>query len=256
MSGESHVGVCAGGSGCSRAWQLRICVFGTLLLGHAVHPSIGWGQTAITSSGLNTMVPPNCTTCDITGGTPRGSNLFHSFGQFSVGEGGTANFLNNAGLTGVTNILGRVTGGDLSSVNGTIQTTNFGTANLFLINPAGWMFGSGASINVGGSFHVSTANYIRLSDGVQFSAVPTLGEEALLTSASPAAFGFSGPTVAPISVSLEGGLLTVPEGKTLSFVGGDVSITGSTPLRAKRTNSDCGRRALRRFDLRSHDTES
>jgi filamentous hemagglutinin family protein len=195
-------------------------LLGALLLGHAL---CAWAQSAITSSGLNTTISANGTTYDITGGTQKGSNLFHSFGQFSVGAGDTANF-SNPGALAIANILGRVTGGEISQVFGMIQSTEFGAANLFLINPAGWMFGAGASLNVGGSFHVSTANYIRLSDGVQFDAAGV--GDALLTSALPAAFGFLGPTVAPIA--LDGALLAVPEGQSLSLVGGDVSISGST----------------------------
>ena len=197
-------------------------LLGALLLGHTLCTG---AQTAITSSGLNTAVSHDAATAtyNIGDGTRVGSNLFHSFGRFNVGSGETANFSNNNAVT-VSNILGRVTGGELSQVFGMIQTIEFGTANLFLINPAGWMFGAGASLNVGGSFHVSTANYIRLSDGVQFD-VSGAGD-ALLTSALPAAFGFLGPTVAPIAV--DGALLGVPEGQSLSLVGGDVSISGST----------------------------
>jgi filamentous hemagglutinin family protein len=222
----------------SRTWQLSLCVLGALLLGHALlRPSISEAQTNITPSGLGTALNGStitgCTggTCEITGGTPIGSNLFHSFGLFNIAGGDVANF--NHG-PGTANILGRVTGGQVSNIFGTIQTTGApgaGIANLFLINPAGWVFGPGAALNVTGSFHVSTADFIRLgalADGVQFNA--SGAGDALLTSAAPTAFGFLGPTVAPISVSLEGSLpgLAVPEGKTLSFVGGDISITGST----------------------------
>ena len=98
--------------------------------------------TNITSdNSLGTQVTPNGNLYDITGGTrPNdGTNLFHSFGQFTVGGGDIANFLNDTGAN-TTNILGRVTGGDPSSIFGTIQTTDFPGANLFLMNPAGWVF--------------------------------------------------------------------------------------------------------------------
>ncbi|HKY07669.1 MAG TPA: filamentous hemagglutinin N-terminal domain-containing protein [Candidatus Binatia bacterium] len=182
--------------------------------------------TNITSSGLGTNVTPAGTIHNITGGMRRGANLFHSFGLFNVGAGDTANFLNETGLA-TSNIMGRVNGGQTSNIFGTIQTTDFGSANLFLINPVGWIFGPSASLNVGGSFHVSTADYIRLNDGVRFNAAGT--NDALLTSAPPAAFGFLGanPTA---SISVNGSLLQVPEGQTLSLVGGNVQVTadGST----------------------------
>jgi len=102
----------------------------------------------ITSSGLNTRVsspstlPSGKVQYDITGGTRPGGgvNLYHSFGDFNVPTNNIANFLNDSGLA-TSNILGRVTGGNLSSIFGTIQTTGFGNANLFLMNPAGFLFG-------------------------------------------------------------------------------------------------------------------
>jgi len=48
-----------------------------------------------------------------------------------------------------SNILGRINGGNPSSIVGTIQTTGFGTANLFLMNPAGLLFGPNGTVNVG-----------------------------------------------------------------------------------------------------------
>ena len=118
---------------------------------------------------------PSCgkTQYDITGGIRpgNGTNLFHSFGQFGVPTNNIANFLNDSGLA-TSNILGRVTGGNPSNIFGAIQTTGFGAANLFLMNPAGIVFGPNASLNVGGSASFTTADYLRLSDGTKFTAIP------------------------------------------------------------------------------------
>jgi filamentous hemagglutinin family protein len=182
----------------------------------------------ITSSGLNTQVsapvnlPGGAVQHNITGGTRPGggANLFHSFGEFGVPTNNIANFLNDSALP-TTNILSRVTGGNPSNILGTIQTQNFGNANLFLMNPAGIVFGPNASLNVGGAAHFTTADYLKLSDGVQFTALPG-PQDALLSVAPVAAFGFLVSNPAPITV--EGSTLSVSEGQTLSMVGGDITI--------------------------------
>jgi filamentous hemagglutinin family protein len=151
-------------------------------------------------------------------GQIRGSNLFHSFDQFSVPTGGSATF---TGPGSIDNIIGRVTGGQLSFIDGVLRSRIAG-ANLFLLNPSGVMFGPNASLAVSGSFHVSTADFLRLADGATFSA--HLGQESVLTVAAPAAFGFLGPNPAPITI--QGSTLRVREGEALSVVGGDITLIG------------------------------
>lgn len=189
----------------------------------------------ITSSGLNTQVsapvnlPDGAIQHTITGGIRPGGggNLFHSFGEFGVPTDNIANFLNDSGLP-TSNILSRVTGGNPSNIFGTIQTEGFGKANLFLMNPAGMIFGPNASLNVGGGTHFTTADYLRLEDGTQFTALP--GEQDTLLSMAPVeAFGFLGTN--PAAISVEGSTLSVSEGQTFSLVGGDITI-GSSSLTA------------------------
>ncbi len=190
--------------------------------------------TNITSSGLGTVVTPSGNVTTITGGTRPGNgpNLFHSFGSFSVGEGNTANFSNNSGLP-TANILSRVTGGQVSNIDGILRTNNplnptdplnFGGANLWLINPAGVIFGRNASLQVGGSFSVSTADYLRMTDGAMFHA--DLGKQSTLSIAPVAAFGFLGPS--PGKIAVNGSTLSGADGTTLALVGGEVSIVGGT----------------------------
>jgi filamentous haemagglutinin family N-terminal domain len=150
-------------------------------------------------------------------GQQRGANLFHSFGMFNINRSESATF---SGPTSVDNILGRVTGGSASSIDGLLRST-IPDANLFLLNPAGILFGPNATLDVQGSFHASTADFIRLEDGVQFNAVPS-PDDALLTTAPPEAFGFLGEN--PAGISVQGSFLQVPEGKTLSVVGGDIKV--------------------------------
>lgn len=187
----------------------------------------------ITSSGLNTQIsapinnPAGQVQYNITGGTrpANGPNLFHSFGEFSIPTNNLANFLNETALP-TSNILGRVTGGNPSTIFGILQTTGFGNANLFLMNQAGIVFGPNASLNVGGSVSFTTADYLRLADGARFTAIPG-PQDASVSSAPVAAFGFLGTNQAAITV--QGGQLAVTEGQLISLVGGDITIEGVTP---------------------------
>jgi filamentous hemagglutinin family protein len=153
-------------------------------------------------------------------GQIRGSNLFHSFGQFNVRSGERATF---TGPNTIANIVGRVTGGEPSSINGRLRSEIVG-ANLFLLNPSGVMFGPNARLEVSGSFHVSTADYLRLADATIFSA--HLGPANGLTVAPPEAFGFLGTN--PAAITIRGSMLQVREGHALSVVGGDVQLEGGT----------------------------
>jgi filamentous hemagglutinin family protein len=126
--------------------------------------------TSITPDGtLGTAVIQNGHVYDITGGTrpSGGPNLFHSFDQFSVGTTDTARF---SGPPGIENILGRVTGGQQSLIDGLLQSTIPG-ANLYLLNPSGVLFGPNARLDVGGSFHVSTATCCASPMGPPFPPV-------------------------------------------------------------------------------------
>ena len=149
-------------------------------------------------------------------GQQHGGNLFHSFGQFSILSGESATF---SGPNSISNIIGRVTGGQVSSIDGTIRSTIPG-ANLYLLNPAGVLFGEHAQVDVGGSFHVSAADYLRLGDGGRFEA-RTPGN-SVLTAAPVAAFGFLGD--APGKITINGSFLQVREGQTLSLIGGDLTL--------------------------------
>ncbi|MHC5939221.1 two-partner secretion domain-containing protein [Nostoc sp.] len=168
----------------------------------------------------NSSVTKDGNIFNITGGTQAGSNLFHSFQEFSVPNGSTA-FFNNA--VDIQNIISRVTGGSASNIDGIIRTNP--TANLFLINPNGIVFGQNAQLNVGGSFVASTANAIAFGNQGFFSASNPESSSSLLT-VNPSALLFNQIKTASIENNSIATGLRVPDGKSLLLVGGDINMDG------------------------------
>jgi len=152
-------------------------------------------------------------------GTRAGGNLFHSFERFSLGPGERATF---SGPDQIGNVISRVTGGERSDIDGTIRSTISG-ADFYFINPAGIVFGPDASLDVLGSFHVSTADELRFRDGATFSATDPAASS--FTVAAPEAFGFLGSS--PAAMTVDRSVLEVPSGQALSLVGGDIEIRSS-----------------------------
>ncbi|WP_414576326.1 filamentous hemagglutinin N-terminal domain-containing protein [Anabaena sp. CCY 9402-a] len=196
----------------------------------------------------NSVITPNLingqTIDQIDGGAIRGNNLFHSFDQFSVSTGNTAYF-NNA--TNIQNIISRVTGNSISSIDGILKTN--GTANLFLINPNGIIFGSHAALDIQGSFLASTATSINFANNLQFStANPQTAP--LLSIDVPIGLQF-GTTTAAIrnqsQASLRGATnrlnnpagLQVQSNKTLALVGGELTLASGN-LTAKSGRIELG----------------
>ncbi|RKZ50654.1 MAG: hypothetical protein DRR08_30050 [Candidatus Parabeggiatoa sp. nov. 2] len=153
-----------------------------------------------------------------TMGQQIGGNLFHSFESFSVNTGERATFI---GPSSVENILARVTGGNRSVINGTLRS-EIPNANLYLLNPSGILFGKNARLDIAGSFHASTADYLRLGEEGRFSARYPV--DSLLTVAPPQAFGFLDN---PAPITIQDSLLSVHEDKTLSILGGDLQMDNS-----------------------------
>jgi filamentous hemagglutinin family protein len=183
---------------------------------------------------VNTQVTENGSTAEITGGERAGDNLFHSFQDFSVGTGNEASFLN---ANDISNIFSRVTGGNISNIDGLISAN--GSANLFLINPAGIIFGENARLDVGGSFYGSSASSILFEDG-EFSATD-LDNPPLLTINAPIGLGFRDQ---PGDITVMGNgqgtrqsgdalidpqnALRVNSDKTFALIGGKLNLDGAT----------------------------
>ena len=175
--------------------------------------------TAGTLTGQDYVIPQNV-------GQTVGNNLFHSFGQFNLDTGESAGFQSAANIR---NILSRVTGGEISSIDGRIFTES-PNVNLFLINPAGIVFGPNASIDVGsatrGSFIATTANAIAFGSQGAFVASTAQTDIPLLT-IDPSAFLFNQIAAAPV---VSQAILQVAPGQSLLLVGGDVSLNGGQLL--------------------------
>ena len=178
----------------------------------SIIPASDGTGTAVTAPG--TGLSPRY---DIKGGTPSrdGANLFHSFTRLNLNSGETANFISNPSIK---NILGRVVGGDASLINGLIQVSG-GNSNLFLMNPAGIIFGTNARLDVSGSFFATTASGIGFDSG-WFNGTGANDYAALVGGPNTFAFG-------PQSGSIvNAGNLAVESGQNLTLLGGTVISTG------------------------------
>ena len=154
----------------------------------------------------------------IDGGTVRGNNLFHSFKRFNILNGGEA-FFDNA--DSVENIFTRVTGNSISNIDGMLKTN--GSANLFLMNPNGIIFGKNARLDIGGSFISTTADNINFADGTFFNSL-NLQEKPLLTISVPTGLQFGKNTQA-ITINSQS-QLEVKSGNTLALIAGNINIKG------------------------------
>ncbi|MDZ4871088.1 MAG: hypothetical protein CLLPBCKN_000476 [Chroococcidiopsis cubana SAG 39.79] len=219
-------------------WAVRLGLAGTAIWGIIAFSSTALAQVVPdnTLGGENSVVTSTDSVDTVTGGATRGGNLFHSFQQFSVPTNGAAIF-NNA--PDIQNILTRVTGGSISNIDGLIGAN--GTANLFLLNPNGIVFGRDAQLDIGGSFVASTANAIQFGEQGLFSATDP-NAPPLLT-VNPSAFLFNQPpngsikniSTAPAGLTPSGANefgLRVADGRSLLLVGGDVSLEDGGRLNA------------------------
>ncbi|MCC5613767.1 filamentous hemagglutinin N-terminal domain-containing protein [Nostoc sp. CHAB 5836] len=189
---------------------------------------------------INSVVTPQGSITIIDRGTVKDGNLFHSFEKFSIPTNSTVLFNNAANIQ---NIFTRVTGNSVSNIDGILKTN--GTANLFLLNPNGIIFGQNSRLEVGGSFFASTASAIKFADGSEFNATnPQV--QPLLTISVPLGFqvsrnagkiqvngtgqGLTSPSIGSSPISRNNSVtdLRVSSGKTLALVGGEINVEGAT----------------------------
>jgi len=164
-------------------------------------------------------------------GSIKENNLFHSFQTFNIHNNEQAIFY---GPDNIQHVISRVTGSEYSWIDGGIQST-MPHADIYFFNPNGVAFGPNAFLDVQGSFHVSTCEYIGFSDQSKYE---TTINPPLLTSASPVSFGFVDNDFAQIHMQGKGAtipdaqglfpLLEVKNGHTLSLIAGNITLKEGT----------------------------
>jgi len=148
-----------------------------------------------------------------------GDNLFHSFRQFSIRQGESATF---TGAPEIRNLISRVTGGEVSSIDGLLRS-EVGTADFYFINPRGVLFGPNAQLDVPAGFHVASADEVRFADGSSFRADdPAMSR---LSIENPHAFGFR--SASPGRLTIDGSVLNLAAGANVTLAGGDLELTGA-----------------------------
>jgi filamentous hemagglutinin family protein len=171
------------------------------------------------TDGTGSVVTQQGDQFNITGGqlSGDGANLFHSFGQFGLGPGQGANFVTTPTIT---TILGRVVGGNASVINGLLQVTG-GNSNLVLINPAGIIFGSTASLNLPAALTVTTADRVGLGNQWLNAIGPN---DYVPLGGTPNAFAFLNAQPGAIANL---GTLQLNPGQSLTLLGGSVLNAGT-----------------------------
>ncbi len=198
-------------------------------------------------NGPNFQIPDNL-------GKTVGDNLFHSFAEFSLQTGQSAIF---TGPDSIQNILGRVTGSKVSEIDGLIKSEITG-ANLYLLNPKGFLFGENAKVDVDGAFTVSARESIKLGEEGSFNAVNP--DQSVFTSVAPNAFGFLGDNPGG-AIRFSGSKLIV--GNPMGLVGGDIKLEDSviysksegkpTGVRIEGNNLDIVDSQIRNKTISEHD---
>ena len=169
--------------------------------------------------------------------TPNATNLFHSFREFSIEAGRTAQFAlpNDT----ITTILTRITGTEPSQIDGTLVID--GNVDLFFLNPNGIRFGENSRIQTNGDLILTTADRLQFGDDLSFSATDTTTDPALLSILVPTGlqFGKNPGTIVNRSRSL--GIppferntdgqpigINVPPDQALLVLGGDITLDGGS----------------------------
>ncbi len=188
-------------------------------LAYLLLPPVVKAQPIKTSTdGTNTIVEKAGNRFNIHGGrlSRDGANLFHSFSEFNLHKGQTANF---SSTETIKNIITRVKGGNSSFINGLIQVAG-GNSNLYIVNPAGIIFGKNAQLNIPAAFAATTATGIEFNNQ-WFSATGKNNYASLI--GNPSAFTFPKEPAGIIN----NGNLQVKPGQNVTLIAGSVVNYGT-----------------------------
>lgn len=189
------------------------------------YSAASWADIVLDGSmGSTLSLEAPAFTVDESVGQLRGTNLFHSFSEFNLNKEQSVNF---TGSSNISNIIARITSGSESIIDGTISS-KISDANLFLLNPAGFIFGPNARLNLSGNFLISTASNVQFADGTQLSTRFT--EQPLLTAADPVAFGFLSLPTENSVIEIQRSNLAAPAGKRLMMSAGRIELNGARLL--------------------------
>ncbi|MDJ1176052.1 CHAT domain-containing protein [Roseofilum capinflatum] len=199
--------------------KLNIFTLLTLTLSLLSHKTLA--QNIVPAmDGTGTIVNHQGNQFNIQGGqlSGNGRNLFHTFQQLGLSQGQIANFISNPQIQ---NILGRINGGDPSIINGLIQVTG-GNSNLYLMNPAGIVFGPNAQLNIPADFTATTATGIGFGNGQWFNAVGDNNWSQLVGTPNEFRFDVNGS-----GSIVNFGDLKLSEGSNLTLMGANVINLGT-----------------------------
>ncbi|MEO1350307.1 MAG: filamentous hemagglutinin N-terminal domain-containing protein, partial [Cyanobacteria bacterium J06635_15] len=174
-------------------------------------------QVIPTADTTGTTVDIKNNQFDISGGTRVGDNLFHRFDALNLSTDQIANFL---GDPSIQLILSQISGGDASYIDGLLQVSGSG-ADLYLLNPAGILFGPNSRLDISGSFTAATADRL-LFNGGDLDVLGTTDYAHLVEAPHSLIFSSGNP-----GSIVNQGQLSVSTGQSLRLAGGHVLNTGT-----------------------------
>ncbi len=195
--------------------------------------SLALADSKVIPNGLDTFVDFTNSNYLVSGGVKKGNNLFFSFEKFSIDNGQSLTFKDES----ITNNISRISS-EKSFIDGKL---NSNAQNLYLLNPNGIMFGKNAKLNLAGSLHLSTGDYIKFADESILYANPI--KSSILSSSAPTSFGFLGDNFAPISITGQGDIkitddnalreesskgIILKSGENLNIVAGEILLENGT----------------------------